>query len=361
MVKLFGYYVFLGAGDYDIPKYTDKNWLLNWREKEWDNFFHTITKLNANTIMIYLNGHYLPYASKKFPKLVDTHHFNVSNEYFSKILLLAKKKYKLNVIGVVSTTGHSGIFAATHPELVIKQREKSINVENLLCSFSHGIRKGKDKPQKGNAQVGKGILCHNNPIVRKFSIQLIQECLAYYNHLDGVAFHPPETIYTCSCAYCSNLFRKQYNDNILLTSNSIARNFFITSYLDFQKNGLEKMILKYFPTVKKYTFTVPWLFEKVTPFLLKHIPSETTIIDWDYNLDPNRIMTLGNRLEEYTQKQHKVIFMPSNYNMDDKMNKNVKIHEQTSIALNKDVAGIIHFVGPNTNNLKFTDFAALSK
>ncbi len=56
-----GYYIFLGNGDYHQPENLTLNWTSRWGLNEWKNFIEKIAKLHANTLMIYLNGHYLPY------------------------------------------------------------------------------------------------------------------------------------------------------------------------------------------------------------------------------------------------------------------------------------------------------------
>lgn len=356
--KKFGYYLFLGSGDYEAPIETNNTWVLNWKRKEWNNFLYSAHQKGANTILIYLNGHSLPYPSKKFPNLVDENHSNVINEYFTEILSLAKIKYSFNVIGVITTTGHAGYFSTLHPELAIKIREKNIDIEKLLCSFPKYLRANKDKPKPGYAQIGKGVLCHNNPKVREFAKNLVKDCLNYYKPLDGVAFHPPESIYTCKCQYCDTLFTEQYSENILSADDAIARKFFITTYLDFQKKILEKFLDNTVPSMQKYTFTIPWLFEELMPDIMKYIAQDTTLIDWDYNIDMDRINGISQRISEYKKNGHSIIFMPKNLGLD--INSNVKINQQITFAQRQGTDGIIQFVGPHTHNMIFTDFGSLS-
>jgi hypothetical protein len=356
----YGYYVFLGLGDYHQPKNLNKNWIATWMLEDWKIFFENLIQLKATTLMIYLNGHLLPYKSHYYPELTDSNHPNVKKEFFSEVLSLAQA-YGLNTIMVLTTTGHSGKYLEKNPDLSIKTRFKKINLEELLSPFPDHIRKTKNLAQSGSAQVGLGTLCHNNLKTQEYAINLIKECLSIYPQINGVALHPPESIYPCFCKHCCELFKIQYKQNMLETSDDTAREFYLESYLIFQKMFLEKEIKKLLPCIQLYTFTVPWLFEKSFKKISNHISKDTIIIDWDYNLNASRISQLNKRLLDYQKYGHQVWFMPTaGFGFDE--NKETqhqinKVQEQIEIAIKSKVSGIVHFVGPTLKmELEKTNF-----
>jgi hypothetical protein len=346
----YGYYVFLGMGDYHQPSNLNETWLTTWKLKKWKVFLENLLKLKANTLMVYLNGHLLPYRSCRYPGLVDSNHPNVKNEFFSEVLSLSKS-YGFNTVMVLSTTGHAAKYLENNPNLSIKIRSSDVNLDKLLSPFPDHIRKKKNLAQIGSAQVGLGTLCHNNIISQEYALSLMTECLNMYPEISGVALHPPESIFSCFCEYCCKLFKAKHAKDMLEVDAECAREFFLESYLDFQKNYLQNKIKNLLPNVQLYTFTVPWLFEKSFKKIAHHISQDTIIIDWDYNLNISRINQLNTRLIDYQQYGHQVWFMPTaGFGFDVKKEIQTQANQvkvQANIALDADVSGIVHFVGPS--------------
>lgn len=356
----YGYYIFLGTGDYHQPKVLSKEWTSTWGLNEWKIFLESIVELKANTLMVYLSGHSLPYKSYCYPELVDYDHPNVKNEFFTKVLSLAKN-FGLYIIIVLSTTGHSAKFLEHHPNLSIKIRPGRVNLNKLLSPFPSHIRYKKNLAQEGSAQIGLGIICHNKASVKEHVINIIRECLNLYPQIDGVALHPPESIYPCFCQNCSSLFKKKYEIDMLRITDDVARQFYLDSYLEFQNNYLEKDIKSFLPHVQIYTFTIPWLFELSFGKSIQKISNETVIIDWDYNLSRSRINKLHRRLINYGKYDHQIWFMPTaGFGLDKtkKIQHQINnVRKQIKIAIDSDVSGIIHFIGPYLNlDLKKTNF-----
>lgn len=356
----YGYYVFLGIGDYHQPKFLNANWMATWKLKEWKIFLEHLVYLKANTLMIYLNGHLLPYKSQCYPELIEFNHPNIENEFFSEVLSLAKSQ-GLNTIIVLSTTGHAANYLDKNPSLSIKPRSNNVNLDQLLLPFPDHLRKTKNLAQSSSAQVGLGILCHNNVKAQEYAINLVKECVNLYPQAQGIAFHPPESIYPCFCEYCCKLFKSNYEKNMLEVSDEIARKFYLESYLDFQKNRLETIIKKSLTKKQLYTFTVPWLFEQSFAKISKYISKDIVIIDWDYNLSTSRINQLCKRLSDYQQHGHRVWFMPTagfGFDKNQEIQGQVKkVKKQMEIAVDSGVSGIIHFVGPSfLVDLKKTNF-----
>ena len=362
MKNAYGYYIFLGSGDYHKPKELNSNWTSTWKFEEWDSFLKDIVKLQANTLMVYMNGHFLPYQSKLYPELIEKSHPNVESEFFSKVLTLAKS-YGLKIILVFTTTGHAGKYLENHPEVGIQTRSSFVDLEMLLSPFPQEIRKAKNQKQQGNAQVGFGILCHNHPEARQYAFNLIKEALKLYDDYEGIALHPPESIYPCYCTYCAELFQLKYKKDLLKASQELARDFYVESYFNFQTN-LENEI-KSLKSKQLYTFTIPWLFEPSFEKIAARLSKDTILIEWDYNLSTTRVDQLKNRLTRYQKLGHHLWFMPTaGFGINQKhefQEQLVKVQQQINLALEAKVEGIIHFVGPCiTLTLEKTNFESVS-
>ncbi len=346
-----GYYIFLSHGDYHEPKDIDFTWTETWSINDWYTFIDKISSLGTNTLMIYITGHKLPFKSKKFPELCDTNHPNYINDFFSEIVSCANS-HKIDVISVISTTGHAGKLATIRPNLAIQPRTDEIDLESLLTPFPKHIRLKKNIAKKGNAQVGFGTLCHNNPESKYYTINLINEICEKYNMVNGIALHPPESIYPCFCNFCAEIFNKKTGNILKEASYFDAMKFYFNSYIEFQNKVLEPLISESLPRAKLYCFTVPWMYENFFDSFAYLINKNLTLIEWDYNLDSLRVETISERISKYTSDERKVLFMPTSglglNNID--CNKSIEmIKKQVDNAIYAGTVGILYFVGPRLN------------
>lgn len=345
-----GYYIFLGAGDYHFPDNITKEWACTWTLIDWKLFIEQLVEYDVDTLMIYLNGHSLPYDSLVFPFLVDRNHQNVKKEFLSEVFEFATE-VGIKLIAVLTTTGHSGLYADIHPSSQIEGLPSSQDREEDLISFPEKMRVGKTSKKTGSAQLGYGVLCHNKPSSRLFAENLIREILSLYGRFFyGVALHPPETINPCLCEQCSALFLKEKGHALSDVVFEEKRKFFTLSYLNYQNSCLFPIIKECLPCARTYTFTIPWLFENYFDDVICFIDKNTSIIEWDYNLSDKRISSLPERIEMYKSRENSVWFMPSaGFSFDEDENIDDQIHAvqlQLSIAMDAGVEGISYFLGP---------------
>lgn len=357
---LIGYYIFLGNGDYHQPQFSDINWTQYWVLENWKVFVDQIASNGAKVLMIYLNGHYLPYSSDSFPELVDKKHPNVENEFLVELLQYIKSKGMMS-IAVITTSGHAAGFLEKNQQLAIEIDGLSHDIEECLVSFPEHLRKGKITKVAGKAQLGRGVLCHNKPDVKVFVTKLTSEILSKFgDYVDGVAFHPPESIFYCGCPFCCSKYSAQNCGQLIEASFRDQRKFFITSYLEFQLRDI-------FPLAnnkKLFTFTIPWLFESQIETILASIPLDVTIIDWDYNLEPSRVSTVAERIQNYRRLGHKVWFMPTGgFSFDANSNFEQQIRslgEQVAAAKESKIDALVPFLGPripeNFKQISSTNF-----
>lgn len=345
-----GYYVFLGGGDYHLPPEINKQWMMTWDLIDWKNFIDELLSLDINTLMIYLNGHKLPYLSGTFSELVDYTHPNVIKEFLPEALSYAKDR-GLMIIAVITTTGHAGGYAQLNPEAKITPQQTAENTEDLLLSFPKHMRQGKLAKKEGAAQLGFGVLCHNKTLGRTYAKNVLTELIQLYGkYFDGIALHPPETTYPCCCHDC-----KQYclaNTGLELEALDIyqARKIFVTSYLKFQQDILIPIIHEKLPDNKVMTFTIPWLFERSLTEIFGYFSRYTHIIEWDYNLSPSRLSSLPERLHNYKMLGPDIWFMPTaGFSFDPSSPTSTQIsalEDQLRLVNDALIDGVVHFLGP---------------
>lgn len=348
---ILGYYVFLGSGDYHPPSTITPQWIFTWGLTEWKSFIDDLLLLDTNTLFIYLNGHKLPYKSLNYPELIDENHS--SNEFLYELFSYIKDK-GIQLIAVLTTTGHAGGFLQAHPESAIELLSVDVSIENTLVSFPEHIRKGKLSRKSGAAQLGHGVLCHNKPDSRLYAENILSEIMELYgSFFDGIALHPPESAYPCYCEQCCNQFLRESGSELRIEPINVARKFFISSYLKFQTDILLAQIKSKLTHVNLFTFSIPWLFEDAFEEISQYLPKELTIIEWDYNLSPDRLLSLPTRLQLYKNLGFKILFMPTagfsfdpNGCLDEQINA---IKTQLDIVEEMEVEGIAHFIGPKVS------------
>ena len=345
-----GYYIFFGAGDYHFPKNITKEWACTWGLNDWKLFIEKLVEYDVDTLMIYLNGHTLPYTSSAFPFMVDNNHQNVKKEFLSKVFEFATE-VGIKVVAVLTTTGHAGRYAEINPDSKIDGLCSNEDAEKGLVSFPESMRVGKTAKKAGSAQLGYGVLCHNKASTHLFAESLIGEVLSIYGQFfHGVALHPPETISPCLCEKCSELFLKEKGYNLVDATLEEQRKFFTLSYLNYQNNVLFPIVVGLLPGVCAYTFTIPWLFENCFNEVVDFIDNDISIIEWDYNLSDERISSLPQRIEMYQSRGNKVWFMPSAgfaFNENKDINEQIQLVKlQIELAMDANVEGISYFLGP---------------
>jgi hypothetical protein len=348
-----GYYIFFGYGDYHPSSINSKIWVNSWTIDVWKNFINHLVEIGINTLMIYLNGHFLPYQSHIYPELIDTEHPNCQKEFLIELMKYIKK-LGIEIIIVITTTGHAGKYASLHPDACIEIANTDSSVESTLVSFPDHLKKNKLKMQEGKAQLGHGVLCHNKRSAQVYAVNIISEIVTIYGeYLDGIALHPPESAYPCSCMICHDTFKIATGLNIFSADQKLVREFFIKSYLKFQNENLFPLIKSNNQKCKLFTFTIPWFFEQSFESIIPHIPKEIVIIDWDYNIDAARIDGLSDRLNVYRSYGHSVWFMPSagfSFDKNSSLRDQIEsVIHQIEIAVNTGVDGVIHFLGPKSS------------
>ena len=207
----YGYYLFLGLGDYSspgAPDATGSDWTSSWGLREWERRLDELVRLGTNTLFVYLAGGRLPYPSERFPELVEPGHPNVESEFFQSVITGANGR-GIDVVAVLSTTGHAGTMADLRPELAIEPGpEQATGVLAFTRAFPETM-------QVGDAPVGTGVLCHHKAGARDYATGVARECLARYTGFAGYVLHPPEFESGCLCDGCQAAYRVRTGEELV--------------------------------------------------------------------------------------------------------------------------------------------------
>lgn len=323
-IERYGYYLFLGLGDFEGQPPLGPEWTSTWDLSAWMERIDRLVELGANTLFIYLLGHHLPYPSSRFPACVEEQHPNVRSEFFHEVLDQCVER-DLYLVAVFSTTGHAKAYTARHPGLAICDRS-------------------------GNPRVESGIMCHHKEGARHYCTQVIDECLDRYHGFSGVILHPPEFLQPCFCEACQESYRRIYGGSLCAASEEAAKEFFMATNLHFQRTVLEARIRRRLPEARIMTFTIPWVFNRHFAQIAKEIDPATVIVHWDYELSDERVAALPSRLKEYQQFGHEVWFMPTSgfaFSQERSRASQARaVLRQVEGALDAGVRGIVYFMGP---------------
>lgn len=320
----YGYYLFLGLGDFEVPQPLGPEWTSTWDLSAWLERIEELARLGANTLFIYLLGHRLPYPSSRFPECVEEQHPNVKAEFFQSVLDRCGEK-GIYLVAVFSTTGHAKAYTARHPELAICDRG-------------------------GKPQVDTGIMCHHKEGARRYCTEVIDECLERYRGFSGVILHPPEFLQPCFCMACQETYRRGYGRSLMAANEEEAKEFFMATNLHFQRTVLEAGIRRRLPEARLMTFTIPWVFDTHFEQIAREVDPATVIVHWDYNLTDQRVGALPSRLRQYHQFGHEVWFMPtSGFAFSPERSpagQAAAVLRQVNSAVEAGVKGIVYFMGP---------------
>jgi len=268
----YGYYLFLGLGDYLSPDATEPDWTSSWGLREWERRLDELAQLGTNTLFVYLAGGRLPYPSERFPELVEPGHLNVEDEFFQSVINSANSR-GMEVVAVLSTTGHAGAMADLRPELAIEPGPRqTAAVPAFTSAFPEGM-------QDGEAPVGTGILCHHKAGARDYATGVAQESLTRYTGFAGYVLHPPEFVTGCLCDECQAAYRERTGEELREAPDEVVRDFFMRTNLEFQRDVLEPVAASLIPRGRAFTFSIPWIFETSFEKVADLIPAHHTIIE----------------------------------------------------------------------------------
>ena len=342
----YGYYLFLGLGDYLSPGDLGPDWTSRWDLSEWERRLDQLVRLGTNTLFVYLVGGRLPFTSESYPELLEPGHANVERDFFQSVIDGATAR-GMEVVAVLSTTGHARALTDARPELAIETRPgASVTAPS---AFPEGMHDEVVADRDGEAVVGTGILCHHKSGARDYAMTVARECLTAYTGFSGYVLHPPEFVTGCLCESCRVAYRERTGEELRDASDEVVRSFFMETNLRFQRDELEPIVSELIPNGRAFTFSIPWIFEGGFDKVADLIPSHHTIIEWDYNQAPERIATLAERVREYGSAGHDVWFMPSAglaFSPDTAAEQTAGTLRQIEVVLDAGVEGIVYFVGP---------------
>jgi hypothetical protein len=156
-----GYYVFLGRGDF----WDATHLLALWTLQNWKAFADWMAAHKADTLFVLLNGYTLAYPSDKYATLRDKFSNNARYSFLHEFIDYAHRR-GIRVYLTLTTDDHAEGFGDLYPETARINR------------FGYA----------GNRRA----LVLEDPKVRQYIVDMLQETLRLYGNADGFVFHPSE-------------------------------------------------------------------------------------------------------------------------------------------------------------------------
>jgi len=315
---MYGYYFFFGRGDWGMsrdgsfdPTFGGNvptrllgdwgthrqgtlladapEWTSAWDYSTWTRRIDfLVDRLEADTLLLLMNGYELPYPSERFPEAVERDHANVREEFLQSALDYACRR-GLRPYVQFCTTGHAVAYATEHPECTTVAEDGTRHATNL---------------------------CHHHPLGRAYARGVMEEVLTRYHGFRGVSFHPPENAVPCYCSYCRTAFESATGTAFDHASPKAIMDFYWRSCLAFQ-HELEQAAQAYLPAAQVLAITIPGRFEEDFAVIAPEIPLSTLIMHWDYWSFGESIPELETSLRTYRSRGHRVGFIPSSgWNLD---------------------------------------------
>jgi len=346
-VDRYGYYLFLGLGDYlgdspltrecwtrgfKLPRCpaSETNYVAGWDLPTWKKRIDEFREVGTNTLAVLFNGHFLPYPSEKYPDLLEKNrpyvprneaniHPNVKADFFNEVIAYAREK-DIDMIAALCTTGHALGFTTTRQEAAIRDRE-------------------------GNPVLYSGIACHRHAQARGYAVNVATEVLSRYRGFWGVITHPPEFTQTCFCDACRRAYKAKYGKDLDQATVKQALNFTLESYLAFEKNEIDPIVARYAPNTRRLMFTIPPIFITGFEQFAPKIDSQTILLHWEYDLHDQAIAQLPSRLTRYRSLGHKLWFLTTtDFALKNGLEPNVP--KQIDVCREAGVRNFLYFMGP---------------
>ncbi len=328
----YGYYLFLGTGDFPPPEPLTNQWTSTWTFEDWKQNILTLRDAGMNTLFLYLMGNTLPFTSENYPQCIETGHPNVETDFCQEVIDFCNS-LAIDVIGVFSTTGHAQGFTLSYPHTAVINRD-------------------------GIQQPESGISCHHHPEAQTYARTVITELLHRYHGFKGIMLHPPEFLEPCYCSRCREKYRSLYNENLAAMDNQNVQRFFMETNLEFQNSVIVPRVREITGNTQLFTFTIPWVFENDFEIFARRIPEDTILVEWDYDLRDETISSIPARLDRYRQFGHTLWFMPSagfnfypgtpfHFTKEKTVEEQAaQVLKQIETVVNQGIHDIIYFVGP---------------
>lgn len=332
------HYIFFGRGDYLLssvpldavdprwrrPAEISRNpadWTFSWDLPVWRQRLDLLKSLGSNRLYLFLNAFELPYASRKYPKLIESDHANVRQEFLPALLDYANN-IGMEVIAGMSSTGHCDRALQIYPELAGEHADGN----RWQCA-----------------------MCHNNSLSRNFVRELNAEILERYHGFSGVFIHPPEVGEYCHCGYCRDLYLGQTGRALLKQDESTRMSWFWTTATDFLATLFDQ-VRTHDPGLELHTCTIPGVWRRHFDIIAPLLPKQVQVLHWCYGrLDESAREQLAADLRTFGGHGHRLsfanslIFSCSTMNNHELRENN---HANNQIAHSLGVEEIVYFLGP---------------
>jgi hypothetical protein len=228
----FGYFIFMGRGDY----WEETHKLAQWTLEDWKKFADWMSAHKVDTLYLFMTGWALAYPSQRYASLVDGLSQNAKYNFLKSFIDYAHSRGLKVHLGISADDLGLG-FGKLYPET------RRMN------------RYGDHAPNTAIGELGGLVL--ENSRVKKYILDLFDELLTLYPNVDGVVVmgyeidpdrYNPET---------RELFRKETGTELTRVSKTEKYRWYNEKYLDLLLELYQLVVAKN-PEREFVMFGFPW-------------------------------------------------------------------------------------------------------
>jgi hypothetical protein len=245
-----GYYVFLGRGDFWDPTHQ----LALWTLQNWKAFADWMSAHKADTLFVLLNGYTLAYPSDKYGPLRDKFSNNARYSFLHEFIDYAHTR-GIRVYLTLTTDDHAEGFGDLYPETV------------RINKFGYaGSRRA---------------LVLEDPKVRQYIVDMLQETLRLYGNADGFVFHPSEEDPDRFNAATQAAFRQETGKDLTRTEKSERYRWYNQKFAELMRSLYETASAQN-PSFEFIMFNTWWQDDYVSVYR-ELLPAKFRVCVWYYD------------------------------------------------------------------------------
>lgn len=245
-----GYYVFLGRGDF----WDETHQLALWSLQNWKTFADWMSDHKADTLFVLLNGYTLAYPSDKYPVLRDKFSNNARYSFLREFIDYAHAR-GIRVYLTLTTDDHAEGFGTLHPETA--------------------------RVNKFGYAGGRRALALEDPKVRQYVVDMVQETLQLYGNADGLVFHPSEEDPDRFNEVTRSVFRQETGKDLARTSKEERYRWYNQKFAELMRSLYELGVAQN-PNFGFIMFNTWWQ-DAYVPVYRQILPAKFKICVWYYD------------------------------------------------------------------------------
>ena len=239
----FGYFIFMGRGDY----WEETHKLAQWTLEDWKKFADWMSDHKADTLYLFMTGWALAYPSQKYPTLVDRLSQNARYNFLKTFTDYAHAKNVRVYLGISAD-------------------DMAIGFGNLVPEARRMNRYGDHVPNSAIGELGGLVL--ENPRTKKYITDMFDELLSLYLNTDGVVVMGYQLDPDRYNTETQEQFYRETGKELSRTSKRERYHWYNEKYCDFVVE-LYHLVTAKFPNRDFVMFGFPWQEDDVQMYKAK--------------------------------------------------------------------------------------------